>query len=395
MAIHELREDLYSVGAIDWDRRLFDELIPLPDGTSYNAYLIKGKNKTALIDTVDPRKTHELLGNLDELKIQTLDYVIANHAEQDHSGTLPSILERFPKVKVVTNTKCKTMLMDAMLLPESRFQTINDGEKLPLGGRTLEFIFTPWVHWPETMVTYLPEERILFSCDFLGSHIATSDLYAVEEPAVYRAAKRYYAEIMMPFRTQIKRHLEKLASLEIDLIAPSHGPLFNRPAFILDAYKDWTSDTVKNEVVVPYVSMWGSTQKMVDYFIDALITRGITVKPFHLTATDVGELAMALVDAATIVLGSPTVLTGPHPLVAYATILANALRPKTRYASIIGSYAWGGKMVEQLAAMIPNLKVEVLEPVIAKGYPKKFDLQALDKLADEILAKHKAIGIYS
>lgn len=395
MAIHELREDLYSVGAIDWDRRLFDELIPLPDGTSYNAYLIKGKNKTALIDTVDPRKTHELLGNLDELKIQTLDYVIANHAEQDHSGTLPSILERFPKVKVVTNTKCKTMLMDAMLLPESRFQTINDGEKLPLGGRTLEFIFTPWVHWPETMVTYLPEERILFSCDFLGSHIATSDLYAVEEAAVYRAAKRYYAEIMMPFRTQIKRHLEKLASLEIDLIAPSHGPLFNRPAFILDAYKDWTSDTVKNEVVVPYVSMWGSTQKMVDYFIDALITRGITVKPFHLTATDVGELAMALVDAATIVLGSPTVLTGPHPLVAYATILANALRPKTRYASIIGSYAWGGKMVEQLAAMIPNLKVEVLEPVIAKGYPKKFDLQALDKLADEILAKHKAIGIYS
>jgi flavorubredoxin len=200
---------------------------------------------------------------------------------------------------------------------------------------------------------------------------------------------------MMPFRTQIKKHLETLASLKIDLIAPSHGPLFNRPGFIIDAYKDWTSDAVKNEVVLPYVSMWGSTQKMVDYFIDALIARGITVKPFHLTATDIGELAMALVDAATIVLGSPTVLTGPHPLVAYATLLANALRPKTRYASIIGSYAWGGKMVEQLAAMIPNLKVELIEPVIAKGYPKKSDLQALDKLADEILAKHKAIGITS
>ena len=395
MAIQKLREDLYYVGAIDWDRRLFDELIPLPDGTSYNAYLIKGKNKTALIDTVDPRKTHELLENLEELEIQTIDYVIANHAEQDHSGTLPAIIERFPKATVITNTKCKTMLMDAMLLPESRFKTITDGEKLSLGGRTLEFIFAPWVHWPETMLTYLPEERILFPCDFLGSHIATSDLYAVDEPAVYRAAKRYYAEIMMPFRAQIKKHLEKLATLNIDLIAPSHGPLFNRPDFILDAYRDWTSDTVKNEVVLPYVSMWGSTQKMVDYFVDALITRGITVKPFHLTATDIGELAMALVDAATVVLGSPTVLTGPHPLVAYAAILANALRPKTRFASIIGSYAWGGKMVEQLAGMIPNLKVEVLEPVIVKGYPKTPDFKALEKLADEILAKHKALGVYS
>ena len=395
MAVQKLREDLYYVGAIDWDRRLFDELIPLPDGTSYNAYLIKGKNKTALIDTVDPRKKHELLDNLNELKVKTIDYVIANHAEQDHSGTLPQILNQFPEAKLVTNTKCKTMLMDALLLPESRFKTIEDREKLSLGNRTLEFIFAPWVHWPETMLTYLPEDRILFPCDFLGSHIATSDLFTVDEPAVYRAAKRYYAEIMMPFRTQIKKHLEILASLKIDLIAPSHGPLFNRPEFIIDAYKDWTSDTVKNEVVVPYVSMWGSTQKMVDYFIDALINRGITVKPFHLTATDIGELAMALVDAATIVIGSPTVLTGPHPLVAYATILANALRPKTRFASIIGSYAWGGKLVEQLAGMIPNLKVEILGPVIAKGYPKKPDFKALDKLAENILIKHKALGISS
>jgi flavorubredoxin len=395
MAVQKLREDLYYVGAIDWDRRLFDELIPLPDGTSYNAYLIKGSKKTALIDTVDPRKKHELLGNLKELKIKTLDYVIANHAEQDHSGTLPQILKQFPEAKLVTNAKCKSMLMDAMLLPESRFQTVEDREKLSLGNRTLEFIFTPWVHWPETMLTYLPEERILFPCDFLGSHIATSELYAVDEPAVYRAAKRYYAEIMMPFRAQIRKHLEILTSLKIDLIAPSHGPLFNRPNFIIDAYKDWISDTVKNEVVVPYVSMWGSTQKMVDYFIDALINRGITVKPFHLTATDIGELAMALVDAATIVIGSPTVLTGPHPLVAYATLLANALRPKTRFASIIGSYAWGGKMVEQLAGMIPNLKVELLEPVIAKGSPKTPDFKALDKLAEDILTKHKSLGIKS
>ncbi|MFX1564130.1 MAG: FprA family A-type flavoprotein, partial [Promethearchaeota archaeon] len=283
--------------------------------------------------------------------------------------------------------------MDVFQLPESKFKTINDGEKLDLGNRTLEFIFAPWVHWPETMLTYLPEERILFPCDFLGSHLATSDLYAGSKGEVYRAAKRYYAEIMMPFRTQIKKHLDKLSSLEIELIAPSHGPLFDKPDFILDAYCDWTSDEVKNEVIIPYVSMWGSTQAMVDYFTAGLIDRGITVKPFKLTATDIGELAMALVDAATIVIGSPTVLTGPHPLVAYAALLANALRPKTKFASIIGSYGWGGTMVKQIAGIIPNLKAEILDPVIIKGYPKAAEFKALDKLADQILTKHKSLGL--
>ncbi len=393
MVVREIRKDLYQVGAIDWDLRLFDELIPLPDGTSYNSYLIKGSSKTALIDTVDPRMKHELIANLEDLEVRTIDYVIANHAEQDHSGTIPAILERFPEAQVVTSKQCKTLLMDAMLIPEARFKTIKDQDKISLGGRTLEFIFAPWVHWPETMLTYLPKDRILFSCDFLGSHIATSDLYAGESADVYRAAKRYYAEIMMPFRTMIKKHLKKLSTLKIDLIAPSHGLLYDKPTFILDAYRDWTSDTVKNEVVIPYVSMWGSTKSMVEYLVKALIQRGITVKPFKLSVTDIGELAMALVDAATVVLGSPTVLTGPHPLVAYAAILANALRPKTRFASIIGSYGWGGKMVDQIASMIPNLKAEILTPVVIKGYPKEVDFVALDKLADTIQEKHKSIGI--
>jgi len=145
--------------------------------------------------------------------------------------------------------------------------------------------------------------------------------------------------------------------------------------------------------VVAYVSMHDSTRKMVEHFVDALIERNITVRQFDLTVTDIGELAMSLVDAATIVIGSPTVLTGAHPNAAYAAMLANALRPKTKFASIIGSYGWGGKMVEQLTGLIPNLKVEVLEPVIAKGYPKDEDFSALDKLANSILAKHKELGI--
>jgi len=393
MAVSELKSGVYSVGAIDWDRRLFDELIPLPDGTTYNAYLIKGSEKTALIDTVDPPKENELFHNLKKLDVNNIAYVIANHAEQDHSGTIPKILKTFPNAKVVTNAKCKGMLMDLLLIPEGKFIVVNDADTLSLGNKTLQFIMAPWVHWPETMLTYLREDKILFPCDFFGSHLATSDLYSTDEPKVYESAKRYYAEIMMPFRNSIKKHMEKLKQFDIEMIAPSHGPIHNKPDFILDAYKDWISDNVKNEVIIPYVSMHGSTDKMVRYFVNALMKRDITVKPFNLTKTDIGELAKALVDAATIVIASPTVLVGPHPAAVYATYLANALRPKTKFASIIGSYGWGGKMVDTITGMLGNLKVELISPVIVKGYPKEDNFKDLEKLADEIFNKHREHNI--
>jgi len=391
--MRQLKSNVYCVGAIDWDRRLFDELIPLPDGTSYNAYLIKGSDKIALLDTVDPTKAEILIGNLVKAGIEKIDYVVAHHAEQDHSGAIPDMLLLYPDAKVVATPKCKQMLIDLLNIDEDRFLTVDDGESLSLGGKTLQFVYIPWVHWPETMGTYLQEDKIFFPCDFFGSHLAGSSLFVDSEPVVYEAAKRYYAEIMMPFRTAIQKNLEKVEKLEIEMIAPSHGPIYNRPEFIIDAYKDWVSDRVKNEVVLPFISMHDSTRKMVEHFVDALIERDITVKQFNLTVADVGELAMSLVDAATIVLGSPTVLTVAHPKVAYAAILANALRPKTRFASIIGSYGWGGKMAEQLKGLISNLKVEVLTPVIAKGYPKDDDFAGLEKLADEILAKHKELKI--
>ncbi len=391
--MRQLKQNVYSVGAVDFDVRLFDRLIPLPDGTSYNSYLVQGSEKTALLDTVDPAKTEVLVDNLSKAGINKLDYVIAHHAEQDHSGSLPDILSLYPDAKVVTNPKCKAMLIDLLGIEDDKFITVEDGETLSLGDKTLQFIYLPWVHWPETFGTYLREDKILFSCDFFGAHLATSSLFVDDEAAVYESAKRYYAEIMMPFRRQINSNLAKLESMEIEIIAPSHGPVHNRPGFIVDAYRDWASDAVKNEVVLPYVSMHGSTAKMVSYFVDALIERGITVKQFELSTVDIGKLAMALVDAATIVIGSPTVLIGPHPCAAYAAFLANALRPKTRFASIIGSFGWAGKMVEQLTAMLPNLKAEILEPVITKGFPKDNDFIALDRLADEILGKHKELGI--
>jgi len=385
----KLAEGVYWVGAIDWDRRLFDSLIPLPDGTSYNSYVIKGSEKTALIDTVDPTMQDVLINQLNRLGIENVGYIVANHAEQDHSGALPRVLERYPEAKVVATPRCKDMLIDLLMIPEEKFIAVNDKETISLGGRTLEFIHAPWVHWPETMLTYLREDKILFPCDFFGSHLATSDLYVTDGGQVYEAAKRYYAEIMMPFRTTIQKNLEKIRDYAIDIIAPSHGPVHDKPEFILKAYHSWAFDEPKNIVILPYISMHGSTRKMVEYLVEALVQRGVTVKQFDLTVTDIGKLAMALVDAATVVIGTPTVLAGPHPNVVYAAFLANALRPKLGFVSIIGSYGWGGKTVEQLAAMLPNLKVEILEPVLCKGFPKEDDFKALDSLAATIAQKHK------
>lgn len=389
MPARKIKEKIFWIGAVDWDRRLFDSLIPLPDGTSYNAYLIQGSEKTALIDTVDPAMEHVLFDNLKD--ISKLDFVVAHHAEQDHSGTLPKILERYPSARIIASPKCKGLLADHLGIAEDRCMTVEDGETVSLGDKTLNFIHTPWVHWPETMSTWVEEDHILFSCDFFGSHLATSDLFAMDETRVYESAKRYYAEIMMPFRNVIRKNMEKLKNLKIGMIAPSHGPVYNRPQFILDAYQDWISDVPKNEAVIPYVSMHGSTKRMVEHLMAALISKGVTVRQFDLAATDIGKLAISLVDAATLVVGTPTVHVGPHPLAFYAAHLANALRPKLKFVSVIGSYGWASKAVEQTAALIPNLKVEIIPPVQCKGYPRENDFKALDDLASAIAEKHKGL----
>ena len=393
MSMQKIKENIYFVGAIDWDRKLFDELISLPDGTSYNSYLIKGSEKTALLDSVDPPMYGTLAGNLKELDLSSIDYIISHHAEQDHSGSLPELVKAYPESRIVTNDRCKSMLVDLLLIPESRFLVVEDGDTISLGDKTLQFIFTPWVHWPETMSTYLKEDKILFSCDFFGSHYASSELFVRDEKKIYNAAKRYYAEIMMPFRTNIIKNLDKIKDLDIEIIAPSHGQLYDKIDFIVNAYKDWSSDKVKNEVIIPYISMHGSTEKMVEYFKESLIRSGITVKVFHLTESDIGELAMALVDAATVVIATPTVLAGPHPNMVYAAYLVKALRPKLKFISIIGSYGWGGKTVDILSDIISTLKAEIIEPVIVKGYPKEADFQMLDKLAERIINRHREIFV--
>ena len=387
----KVKDDIYRLGSVDWDRRIFDALIPLPDGTSYNAYLIKGSEKTVLIDTDDPAFRDEFMEQMEE--VDKLDYLVSLHAEQDHSGCIPFVLEKFPEAKLVVSPKCKNMEMDLLHIPEEKFVTVADGETLSLGNKTLKFIHTPWVHWPETMSAWLEEDRIMFTCDFFGSHLAVSDIFVADKARTYDAAKRYYAEIMMPFRKIISKNLQKVLAYDIDMIAPSHGPIYRDPELIIEAHKEWVDAPPKNLVVLPYISMHESTRLMVDRLVEALIKNGVEVEQFNLEVTDLGKLAMMLVDAATIVIASPTVLGGPHPAAVYAAYLANALRPKALFASVMGSYGWSDRVVPVISGLIKDLKVEVLDPVLSKGAPTQETFEAIDRLAENIATKHKEAGV--
>jgi flavorubredoxin len=392
MIARQIAPGIDSLVALDWDRKLFDELVPLHDGTTYNSYLVRGSEKTALVETVYPPFTADYLKALRQAGLTRLDYVIANHAEQDHSGSIPAVLAAYPEARVVTNARCRDLLIDAMGIAADRFITVKEGDTLSLGNRTFQFYLTPWVHWPDTMVSYLVEDKMLFTCDFFGSHLASSDLLAADEARVYTAAKRYYAEIMMPFRMHIRKHLDKLSKLDIAFIAPGHGPAYPRPAFILDLYARWASDEAAPEVIVPYVSMYENTTHMVNHLVDRLMEGGLSVRPFDLVGADTGQVAAALVDASTVVFASPAVLAGPHPDVVAAAYLTNALKPKVKFAAVIGSYGWGGNVVSnRIAEMLSGLKNQVtfFDPVLTKGKPNEDDFKAIDRLVDEIVTANQ------
>lgn len=393
MKFKQIKENIYFCGLNDVDRVIFDELIPLENGTTYNSYLIKGSEKTAIIDTMYPPFSGDYLKNLDENGVENVDYIIANHGEQDHSGSIPLLLEKYKGAKVVTNAVCKGNIQEMLLIPEDKIITIKDKETLSLGDKTLEFIIAPGVHWPDTMFTRVVEDNILFTCDFLGAHLPFEDLFSKNDDLLVSSAKRYYAEIMMPFRPMCKKYVKMIDKMKPEMICPSHGPLHDKPEFILNLYRDWTADEAKNLVLIPYVSMYKSVEEMALYMKEKLEARGIKTLCFDVVDSDLGDIAMNLVDAATIVIGVSMVLASPHPAAANVAYIANLLKPKAKYASFIGSYGWGGDLFGKLGTMLSNLKLEVLSPVLVKGKPKEEDYKSLDVLIESIFEAHKKLGL--
>ncbi len=385
MNIRQVSDCVFSIGAKDYHRRLFDQLMPLSEGTSYNSYLIKGSEKTALVDTVYPPMAAEFLEKLKAMEIEKIDYVIINHGEQDHTGTLPLLLELYPEAKIVTNAKCKEITMGFLPLKEENYIVVEDGQELSLGNKTLQFMLAPWVHWPDTMFAYLKEEGILFSTDFFGSHTTNYDVFLENETAIIPSVKSYYAEIMMPFAKIFPKYLDKVEALKPKMIASSHGPIYKNPQFVIDLYRRWSSSEKQKKVAIVWVSMYGATEKMKNYLKEKLMQSGIEVSDYDAVGLDVSHLAMDLVDGAGLLIASPTVLTGPHPAIVLPIFLANAIKPNLKFAGIFGSYSWGGLMVDKIKAMLPNLKeTDILEPVLAKGTPKTADFAALDSMVEKI-----------
>ena len=393
MKFREIKNNVFYCGLNDRERRIFDELIPLEHGTTYNSYLVKGSEKIAIIDTMYPPKAEEYLNNLDENGITRVDYIIANHGEQDHTGSIPLLLKKYPEAVVVTNAICKGNIMEMLLVPEERIQVVKNNDELSLGDKTLKFIIAPGVHWPDTMFTHIVEDNLLCTCDFLGAHYTFEDMFCPDNCEVEHSAKRYYAEIMMPFRNLCQKYTKQIREMNPDMILPSHGPIYKNTDFILSLYEDWTAEEGKNLVLLPYVSMYNSTEEMIDYISQKLTEKGIKTQVFDIVTGDLGDLAMGLVDATTLVLGSSMVLAGPHPMAVNVAYLANILKPKAKFATFVGSYGWGGNLFGMLSQMLSGLKVDAIEPVLAKGKPKKEDYEKLDILINEIYNRHKSLNL--
>jgi flavorubredoxin len=386
----EISKNVYWVGSRDWNRKLFDALIPLPRGTTYNAYLVRGEEKKALIDTVNPGFEKELDEKIRKVADPAdLDYVIMNHAEPDHAGSIPYVMSINTKAKLVTTGRGAKMAQTFYKVPENRIRAVKDGEAISLGGETLQFIEAPMLHWPETMFTYLTENKTLFPCDFFGAHIAQG-LYDDEVDDLLAFAQKYFGEIMMPFRFNGQKAMERIKDIEIETIAPSHGPIHRNPERILQSYRKWVSGETKKKVAIIYATMWNSTEKMIQPIADTLASEGLETVWHNLAVADIGDIAKDLVDSRAVVLGTPTVLGGAHPLAVYASYLVKALKPPTRYAVVLSSYGWAGGAIRHVQETIGPTKMEIVGALEISGPPTESDINKIVELGKALANKVKA-----
>ena len=393
----EIAPGVFWVGVLDRNRTIFDSFMSLPYGTTYNAYLVVGRDKIALIDTVSSEFGDVLIKKIsDVVRPEDIDYLVMNHAEPDHGGSIPKVLSIAKEARLVASNKGVGVAKLFYDVQEERVTAVGDGAHIDLGGKTLRFIDAPWLHWPETMFTYCEEDKVLFSCDFLGAHVAADKIYEDEVGDIVLAeAKRYYAEIMMIFINPLRKALDKLDGLDIKIIGPSHGPVYRNPRRILDAYNKWAKGPLEKKAVVIYVSMYGSTAALEKTVVKAMEEEGIDVVAYNMVRSDVSHIVTDLVDSSAIVFGSPSFYGGMHPRLASSVELIRSIKPRGKIVAVFGSYGWGGGAAKEIKARLAPAGFDVIETLEIKGPPREEALdkaRALGKLvADkvkEILAKN-------
>ena len=358
------------VGYVDWTLRDFHSFETLR-GATYNAYLVRDE-KMALIDTVKAPYAADLLSKISaKTDLAAVDYVVCNHAEPDHSGALPAVLEAIPTATLVCNEKCLAELGNYYDTSGWRTKIVEDGETLSLGKRTLKFVFTPMVHWPESMATYVPEERLLFSMDAFGQHIASSERFDDQTPLcpVMDEAKRYYANIVMPYGRMVKQVLDKLEGTPIDMIAPAHGLIWrSHVADIVAKYRQWSEFRPTAKVLVIFDSMWESTAEMARTICEGASTGGVEVKLIHVRRTGLTEIATEVLDAAAIAFGSSTLNSGMMPMLAAALTYLKGLKPAGKSAFAFGSYGWASGGAKAVEAALEDMHMDIVREPLRGHY---------------------------
>lgn len=369
----EIKTGIYWVGAVDYNIRTFHgHTYSANRGTTYNAYLIVD-DKIALVDTVYGPFAEELIEKIRSIvPPEKIDYVIVNHAETDHSGAMPSLMKLCHKAKVFGTAKCKEGLY-RHYYEDWGFQIVKTGDKIPLGNRTLTFVEAPMIHWPDSMFTYCPEEKLLLPNDAFGQHYASNERYddEVDQCELMDEAAKYYANILWPLSSLILRKIEEIQSMNIPItmIAPSHGIIWRKdPMKIINSYVSWAKNESKKKVVVVYESMWGATDAMARKIVEGISDAGVSAKLFEIAQSDRTEIIKEMLDAKGYLIGSSTHDNDILPDMAGFLMFLKGLRPKERSAAAFGSYGWSGGAVASIENTLKEIGISIAQPSISVKY---------------------------
>lgn len=382
----KITDQVHWVGAIDWNLRNFHGYTT-PKGSTYNAYLIVDE-KTALIDTAKAPFSSELIERISSvIDPKKIDYVISNHVEMDHSGSLAAVRDAAPNAQFVADKRAAEDL-ERHFKSKWNFKTVKTGDSISLGKKSLTFVEVPMVHWPDSMVTYCPEDKILFSNDAFGQHLASLERFDDQitwDEARGEAAK-YYANIVLPLAGPATKALDALSKIEIKMIAPSHGIIWRKHvADIVSCYRDWASNKTTRKAVVVYDTMWNSTEKMARAISEGLNSGGVSTKLFCLKTNDVSEIMKEILDAKAIIVGSPTLNNGMLPTVSGFLTYLKGLKPRGRIGFAFGSFGWAGGAMQAIEAELKATGIETARPPVAMRYiPDAAELDVCFKAGEEL-----------
>jgi flavorubredoxin len=383
----EIKPDIYWVGGIDWDLRSFHGY-NTPKGTTYNAYLIID-NKITLIDTVKHYLFNEMINRIKEIVDPSkIDYIISNHVEMDHSGSITKLLEFCPNAKIITSTRGEKGL-HLHYKKELNLKVVNSGDKLNIGKKILTFFHIPMVHWPDSMVTYIPSDKLLLPNDAFGQHIASCERFDEELDwgILKQDAAKYYANIVMPYGDQVKKALEMLTKLDINMIAPSHGIIWKKYlSNILKEYSKWANFETENKALIVYDSMWGSTEKIAYALYEGIEETGIKVTIRNLKNTHISDIITDVLSSKFILLGSPTMNNTMLPTMGGFLTYLKGLKPRNRIGFVFGSYGWGGQAVGEIEKILRELSWDLPVKSLNINYvPNENDLKNTKKIGETLV----------